>query len=65
MANADIQYATDDLLADRANTRTTQAAYRAQGKNARRAGRVQGLTSLIDGAAGVYTLGDGTYWNKP
>lgn len=65
MANADIQYATDDLLADRANTRSTQAMYRSQAKNARRAGRVQGAVSLIDGATGVYGLGDGTYWNKP
>lgn len=65
LANADIQYATDDLFTDRSNTAQTQAMLRLQGQNAKRAGKVGAVTSLLDGATGVYGLGDGTLWNKP
>lgn len=65
LANADIQHAADDWYTDQANTASTQAMLRLQGKNAKRAGRVQGVMTLLDGAQSVYGLGDGKYWNKP
>ena len=45
---ADLMYAADDLLTDRSNTQQTQALLRFQGANAKRAGNVGAVTTLLD-----------------
>lgn len=60
IAQRDIEYASDDLLADEANTKSIQARLRAQGSNAARAGRVGAVTTLLD--TGVKA---GSLWGEP
>ena len=61
IAGADIQYAADDFYTDQANTQATQSMLRLQGKNAKRAGRAEGVMSLLDGAGKVTSM----YPGKP
>lgn len=53
VAERDIQDATNDLLLDRANTRSRQRALRFGGEMARFQGRTQARASLLDTAASV------------
>lgn len=59
LAQKDIEYASDDLLADEANTRSIQARLRAQGRNAVRAGRVGAVTTLLDTGVKAGSLWEG------
>lgn len=56
VANADIQYAVDDLMTDRGNTSSVQAQLALQAKNAGRASRIGIASSLLDGASKTYDL---------
>ena len=53
---ADLMYATDDLLTDRANTLQTQSLLRLQGANAKRAGNAGAFTTLLDTAGSTAAL---------
>lgn len=53
---ADLMYATDDLMTDRSNTLQTQSLLRLQGANAKRAGKVGAITTLLDTAGSTAAL---------
>ena len=53
VATSDISYAQNDILTDQSNTIAEQNALRARGRNARRAGNIGAITSLLDTAGSV------------
>lgn len=56
---SDIKAAENDILYDKANTRTEQAMLRARGKNAKRIGTLGAGASLLQGIGSAYSLAPG------